>query len=112
MDVTSTDSALALASTGAPLNPSTLAAVGGALMSHLIQPHLATVSPRLKPIIAVAGPAIVSAVAAIANGVNWKSAVGYGAVTAVSAVANHWAFFKSDGFRAVLAGIAGAIAKK
>jgi hypothetical protein len=97
---------------GAPLSPTTLSAIGGALMSHIIQPHLATLNPKLKPIVALAAPAIVSAATAMSNGVSWQSAAGYGVVTAVGAVVNHWAFFKSDGFKAVLAGIAGAIAKK
>lgn len=92
-----------------PVSPTTLAVVGGVIYSHVIQPHMAGMEARLKPLVGVVGPGVVAAVTAMSNGSDWRTAAGYGAVASVAAAGNHWALFSGSGLSSFLAGVANAM---
>ncbi len=94
-----------------PVSPTTLTVVGGVIYSHVIQPHMAGMEAKLKPIVGLVGPGVAAAAVAMSNGSDWKTAAGYGAVAAVAAAGNHWAFFSSSGFSSFLSGVAAAMKK-
>lgn len=107
MDATITAQVLSTASTAVTqggLTATQLAMAGGLVASHAVNPFLANLSDKLKPLVAGGSAVLAAAVPAMATGVPLTQALGYGVTSAATAYLSHLAFFKNGGILSVLQG--------
>lgn len=91
------------------VSPVALASLAGLAVSHVIEPHTATLSDKLKPVVALGSAFVTAAAPVLVQTGSTQAAAAYGAVAVGAAVASHWAFFKSDGFKSFFTALISAI---